>query len=169
MAVNNKTSDPALPDKLQQVERLERTIRAANAQRTLYGGVLAGKLGMHHTDLECLFMITLIDQATPGRLAQETGLTSGAITGVVDRLERAGYIKRERDTGDRRRVFLVPIMERIEEVRAINKKTNAPWLEELAGYSDSELELLLGFAERSLDAAVSATIALRDMAIRSDK
>ncbi|MCL4122381.1 UNVERIFIED_CONTAM: hypothetical protein GTU68_019850, partial [Idotea baltica] len=53
-------------------------------------------------------MITLSENVTPGQLVQATGLTSGAITGVVDRIERAGYIKRERDTNDRRRVFLVP-------------------------------------------------------------
>lgn len=162
MSVNPQSSDAAPRDKQTRVELLERKIREANAQRTLYGGVLAGKLGLHQTDLECLFMITLSENVTPGQLVQATGLTSGAITGVVDRIERAGYIKRERDTNDRRRVFLVPNMERIEEIRAVNKRTNAKWLEELSTYSEDELNFLLDFADRNYEAAVNATVALRD-------
>lgn len=162
MSVNPQTSDVAARGKQARVELLERKFRAANAQRSLYGGVLAGKLGLHHTDLECLFMITLSENVTPGQLVQATGLTSGAITGVVDRIERAGYIKRERDTNDRRRVFLIPNMERVEEIRAINRRTNAAWLDELFTYSEEELNFLLEFADRNYEAAVNATVALRD-------
>ena len=149
-------------DRMARLELLERKIRAANAQRTLYGSVLAGKLGLHQTDLECLFIITLGQDVTPGQLAQATGLTSGAITGVADRIERAGYIKRVRDTSDRRRVFLVPVMNRIEEIREINRRANRTWIEELNRYSEVELKILLDFADRNYEAAVRATIALRD-------
>ncbi|WP_197078315.1 MarR family transcriptional regulator [Hoeflea sp. IMCC20628] len=116
---------------------------------------------MHQTDLECLFIITLGENVTPGRLADVTGLTSGAITGVVDRIERAGYIKRTRDPNDRRRLFLEPVAERIEEIRAINRRAYRPWMDELARYLDSDLDLLLDFADRNYQAAVNATIALR--------
>lgn len=161
MPVKNERTGREEPDRTARIALLERKIRAANAQRTLYGGVLASKLGMRQTDLECLFIITLGEDVTPGQLAQETGLTTGAITGVVDRIERAGYIRRERDTSDRRRILLVPVMERIEEIRAINRRTNRPWMEELARYSEGELDVLLDFAERNYQAAVRATKALR--------
>ncbi len=161
MSVKNEKPGDTDADRMARLELLERRIRAANAQRTLYGGVLASKLGLHHTDLECLFIITLGEDVTPGQLARETGLTSGAITGVVDRIERAGYIKRVRDTNDRRRVFLVPIIERIEEIRAINRRTNRAWMEELGKYSEADMNVLLDFAERNYQAAVNATIALR--------
>ena len=164
MSVKNEDLSGPSADHLARIEQLERKIRAANAQRTLYGGVLASKLGMHQTDLECLFIITLGDKVTPGKLAQETGLTTGAITGVVDRIERAGYIRRVRDTNDRRRVFLEPVMHRIDEIRAINRRTNRAWIEELGLYSEAELELLLDFADRNYEAAVNATIALRQEA-----
>jgi len=162
MSVKKEESLDLRPDRTARIETLERKIRAANAQRTLYGGVLASKLGLHQTDLECLFIITLGQDVTPGRLARETGLTSGAITGVVDRIERAGYIRRERDTNDRRRVLLAPVMHRIEEIRTINRRINRPWMEELATYSEHDLDVLLDFAERNYQAAVRATIALRD-------
>ncbi|WP_158970857.1 MarR family winged helix-turn-helix transcriptional regulator [Chachezhania sediminis] len=161
MAVKDEAPVPVESGKMARIELLERRIRAANAQRTLYGSVLAGKLAMHQTDLECLFIITLGTDVTPGQLAQETGLTSGAITGVIDRIERAGYIRRVRDTGDRRRVFLEPVWPRIEEIRAINRRANRAWLDELARYSDAELDVLLDFADRNYHAAINATVALR--------
>jgi DNA-binding MarR family transcriptional regulator len=161
MSVKNEDPVDSDRDRMARIEEIERKIRAANAQRTLYGGVLASKLGMHQTDLECLFIITLGDDVTPGQLARETGLTSGAITGVVDRIERAGYIRRERDTKDRRRVFLVPVRRRIEEIRSINRRANSAWMEELAGYSEKDLDVLLDFAERNYQAALRATISLR--------
>ncbi|MCY0096961.1 MarR family winged helix-turn-helix transcriptional regulator [Hoeflea ulvae] len=161
MSVKQQKTAPPAPGIDDRITQLERKIRAASAQRTLYSGVLASKLGMHQTDLECLFIITLGENVTPGQLASETGLTTGAITGVVDRIERAGYIRRQRDPADRRRLFLEPVPERIEEIRAINRRAYKPWMEELARYSEAELEILLDFADRNYQAAVQATIALR--------
>ena len=161
MSVKEETFPAGDGDRTGDVARLERTIRAASAQRTLYGGVLAQRLGLRQTDLECLFIVTLGERVTPGRLAQETGLTSGAITGVVDRIERAGYVVRRRDPDDRRRVFLDPVPARVKEIREINARAFQPWMEDLARYSRAELDLLLDFAERNYQAAVSATIALR--------
>lgn len=150
------------PSKAERIAELERKIRAASAQRTLYSAVLANRLKMHQTDLECLFIITLGQNVTPGRLAVETGLTTGAITGVVDRLQRAGYIQRKRDPGDRRRLFLEPVPHRIEQIRTINRRAFNPWMEELGRYSDAELDLLLDFSDRNYLAAVNATVALRE-------
>jgi DNA-binding MarR family transcriptional regulator len=117
---------------------------------------------MHQTDLECLFIITLGQNVTPGQLAVETGLTTGAITGVVDRLQRAGYIGRKPDPDDRRRVFLEPVPHRIEHIRTINRRAYNPWIEELGRYSEAELDLLLDFSDRNYLAAVNATVALRE-------
>jgi len=62
----------------------------------------AGRIGINPTDLNCLNILSLAGQLTPGQLAQATGLTTASITGVADRLEAAGYVRRERDTADRR-------------------------------------------------------------------
>ena len=59
-------------------------------------------------------------------------------------------------------MFLVPVMERVEEIRAINRRINRPWMEELGRYSEEELAVLLDFAERNYQAAIRATVALRD-------
>lgn len=72
----------------------------------------ADRLGLHSTDWACVLLLNeaLPEPLTAGGLAELTGLTTGAVTGVVDRLEKAGYVRRERDPGDRRRVtvHLVP-------------------------------------------------------------
>jgi DNA-binding MarR family transcriptional regulator len=162
MPVKQQSLGEVSPSKAERIADLERKIRAASAQRTLYSSVLASKLRMHQTDLECLFVITLGQNVTPGQLAVETGLTTGAITGVVDRLQRAGYIKRRRDPRDRRRLFLEPVSHRIEQIRTINRRAFNPWMEELGRYSEAELDLLLDFSDRNYLAAVNATVALRE-------
>ena len=64
------------------------------------------KLGVNATDLRCLDIIQRLDGVTAGELAREAGLTTGAVTSVIDRLERAGYAKREADPNDRRKVLV---------------------------------------------------------------
>ena len=161
--MNVKTPNPAQAEeaRTRQLALLDQTMRAAGAQRILYSALLASKLGLRQTDLECLFIITLGEDVTPGRLAEETGLTTGAITGVVDRIEKRGYIKRVRDPSDRRRIFLQPVAKRISEIRAANRQMHDLWMRELVKYSDGELELLLDFAKNNYRSAVAATIALQ--------
>jgi hypothetical protein len=82
--------------------------RSLGSASSMLSHACAEHLGLHATDWEC---VTLIEQAFPtritaGRLAELTGLTTGAITGVIDRLEAAGFVRRARDPEDRRRVVL---------------------------------------------------------------
>ena len=168
MSVKPEIGHGSAPDRRADIAKLEQMIRAGSAQRTLYSGVLAQRLGLRQTDLECLFIVTLGENVTPGELARETGLTTGAITGVVDRIEKAGYLVRRRDPNDRRRIILEPVMPRIKAIREINARAFQPWMDGLARYSDTELALLLDFAERNYEAAVNATVALRESNNRED-
>lgn len=65
-------------------------------------------VGVNPTDLGALCLLLLHGPAPAGRLAELTGLTTGAITGVVDRLEKGGFVHRELDAADRRKVIVVP-------------------------------------------------------------
>jgi len=69
------------------------------------------RLGLGGTDARFLALLEIYGSLTPGRLAGLTGLTTGSATGVIDRLERAGFVGRERDGMDRRKVRVVPIPE----------------------------------------------------------
>jgi DNA-binding MarR family transcriptional regulator len=77
---------------------------------------VATSLGMNPTDLRCLELLAREPEATPSRLAELLGLTTGAVTGILDRLERTGFVRREADPADRRRVFVRPEPARMAEI-----------------------------------------------------
>ena len=113
---------------------------------------LADYLGVNPTDLRCLELVIADPGLTPGRLAELAGLTSGAVTGVVDRLERAGYVVRRPDPADRRSVTLAPVPARAAEVAAAVAPLAAEIEALLQAGSASEREAI----ERFLDAAARA-------------
>ncbi len=86
----------------------------------LLHAAIAERLGLNATDFKCAdLMLSQCEACTPGRLAELTGLSTGAITGVIDRLEDAGLLVRAHDPGDRRRVLLRLTHARASEVRAL--------------------------------------------------
>jgi DNA-binding MarR family transcriptional regulator len=93
-------------------EELRDTIREIatrlGAEAALHEHAASQRLGLGGTDSRFLALLSLHGPLTPGRLAALTGLTTGSVTGVIDRLERAGFVRRERDATDRRRVRVVP-------------------------------------------------------------
>src|SRR5438270_12274900 len=90
--------------KRELVDELIREFRISGNQDSAFDNLAAGRLGVNDTDLHCLNIVENSGGLTAGDLAAQSGLTSGAVTGVIDRLERAGYVRRVSDPGDRRRV-----------------------------------------------------------------
>ena len=88
------------------VAELISEFRVAGNQDSAFDNLAADRLGLNRTDLHCINIIENSGGLTAGRLAAESGLTTGAVTGVIDRLERAGYARRVSDPADRRRVKL---------------------------------------------------------------
>jgi DNA-binding MarR family transcriptional regulator len=128
---------------------LDRETRIISAQSVLLSQAAAERLGLNSTDMECLDLLNLNGPLPAGRLAELTGLTTGAITGVVDRLERAGYVRREADPRDRRRVIVRPILERQAEAAPIFEPLARAMDELYASYSDDQLAVILDFAARA--------------------
>lgn len=87
-------------------------------------------LGINRTDGRCLDIVDQHGQLTAGALARESGLSTGAVTTLLDRLERAGYVRRVRDTGDRRRV----LVELTDRARARAWEVWGPMAEEAGSY-----------------------------------
>jgi DNA-binding MarR family transcriptional regulator len=109
----------------------------------------ADKIGINATDLNCLNILSFSGSMTAGDLAKATGLTTASITGVVDRLEAAGFVTRERDASDRRRVVVSIVLEKaIREVASTFAPMVADWQELAARYSDDELRLIVGFYDQ---------------------
>jgi DNA-binding MarR family transcriptional regulator len=157
------------PGRAALLAALNAAMRKASAQGVLYSATVAARLGLASSDLECLDIILLAGPVTAGRLAAATGLTTGAITGVVDRLEKAGFVRRERDDSDRRKVFIAPVPERMMEIGRFYQLMQRAMEKQAASYTDAELRLLLRYATESYHSILIATTELKEMMEASPK
>jgi DNA-binding MarR family transcriptional regulator len=139
---------------------LEAALRDVSGMGVLHSQVIAERLGINSTDLECLGVI-MRGPATAGALAQATGLTTGAITGVIDRLERAGFARRAQDASDRRKVLVSCTPAMVEKAAPLFAPMRRASLAVLSRYRDDELALILDFLTRSHDTAVEVVASLR--------
>jgi DNA-binding transcriptional ArsR family regulator len=118
----------------------------------LLGQVSAERIGVNVTDLNCLNIVALTGPMTAGELARATGLTTASITGVLDRLEEGGFVRRERDPKDRRRVIVnLKPGPGLQEIGPTFGPLVKAWRAVAASYSDEELRLLLDFQRRFED------------------
>jgi DNA-binding MarR family transcriptional regulator len=145
------------------MEQLEHAVRRSSALGVLFGQTVASRVGISSSDLECLDFLNLEGRVTAGRLAELTGLTTGAITGVVDRLEKAGLVRRERDESDRRKVFIATVPENIARVGKYYQHMQGAVLKDWESYSDPELRLLLRFMTQSCKTMLAANAELKAM------
>jgi DNA-binding MarR family transcriptional regulator len=111
----------------------------------------AARLGVNRTDLRCLGILANRGPMTAGDLATATGLTRGAFTVALDRLERAGYARRVRDAADRRRVLVELTAAARRSIEEIWGPLGREGQAVLAGYTTKELRLLLDFLRRATD------------------
>jgi DNA-binding MarR family transcriptional regulator len=145
------------------MEELEHAMRRSSAQGVMFGQSVANRVGLSNSDMECLDFVILEGRVTAGRLAEVTGLTTGAITGVVDRLEKAGLVRRERDDNDRRKVFIAPVPENTAKIGKFYEHLQRAMLKVWDTYSDAELRLLLRFATQGYETMLAATEELKAM------
>ena len=121
-------------------------LRRAGAVMQLLGAASADRIGINVTDLNCLNLLALRGQLTAGELAKATGLTTASITGVLDRLEEAGFVRRERDAHDRRRVVVhLDATRGLRDVAPVSAPVVEAWRAVAAQYTDEQLTLILGF------------------------
>ncbi len=121
-------------------------IRKTGSLMQLMGQIAADRIGINATDLNCLNILSFSGQMTSGELARATGLTTASITGVVDRLEQAGFVYRERDVQDRRRVVVHLAVEKaLGTVAPVFGPMVAAWQRLADRYTDEELRLIVGF------------------------
>jgi DNA-binding MarR family transcriptional regulator len=151
------------------LQELEEAMRRSSAQGVLFGQTVANVAGISGSDLECLDFLNLEGRVTAGRLAEVTGLTTGAITGVVDRLEKAGFVRRERDETDRRKVFIVTVPENVAKIGQFYVPMQQAMHKLWSTYSDGELQLLLRFASQGYKSVLEATEALKGLIDAKEK
>jgi DNA-binding MarR family transcriptional regulator len=145
------------------VEELEHAVRRSSAQGAVFSQAVADRAGISSSDLECLDFLNLEGRVTAGRLAEVTGLTTGAITGVVDRLEKAGFVRRERDANDRRKVFIATIPENVAKIGRFYEHMQRAILKDWESLTDAELRLLVRFTTQGYKTMLAATEELKSM------
>ena len=127
------------------LEQLGHEVRANQRATAIVDDATDALLGVNRTDGRCLDLLEQRGQMSAGELARESGLTTGAITAVIDRLERAGYAKRVADPGDRRRVLIEPTA----KAREMSRELFEPLIEMvepyMARYSNADLQMLIDF------------------------
>jgi DNA-binding MarR family transcriptional regulator len=124
-----------------------------STETILFHQALADVLDFHITDHRCMHFLHSYGAMPAGRLAELTGLTTAAVTGIIDRLEEAGYVRRVNDPNDRRRTIVEPV--RNKKLEKMLGAIFTPFHEKmdtlLSSYSDSELAFLLEVITKSIE------------------
>lgn len=134
-------------NRTQIVQELDLQLRTFTTSAVLAANSIAQKVGMGMNELKCAEFLVRIGPMSAGKLAEMAGLTTGAITGIVDRLEKAGWAKRVADPNDRRRVIIHPGPQETETVDGLYNAYMDSLTNLLADYSDDELVLMTEFID----------------------
>ena len=139
--------------------------REISTETIMFHQAVADILGLHITDHKCLDLIHHFGAMPAGRLAELTGLTTGAVTGIIDRLEEAGYVRRTDDPNDRRRIIVEPSKNKKWErkIEAIFIPLHERMHKLLSSYSESELAFLLDVLTKTLDQSHQELMKLRGL------
>lgn len=135
-----------------RVSSVVRALRRVNFQGSIFGQSVAIRLGLSESDIDALEMLLDTGAASAGKLAELLGMTTGAITRVIDRLEQAGYVRRVPDPADRRRVIVEPVPERAVTVEAMFASLEQAAATEADRYSPDQLAAISDFLARMADA-----------------
>ena len=135
------------------------SLRELGRQLSLLNHRVSARLDLKDVDLECLDLIAVHGPLSPSALARRAGLHPATVTGILDRLERGGWITRDRDPGatDRRAVTVHGRRERNAEVLSLYSGMNASIDQICSGYNEAELEVLADFLRRTTSAGQAAT------------
>ncbi|SCL16323.1 DNA-binding transcriptional regulator, MarR family [Micromonospora rhizosphaerae] len=144
--------------------RVKDAMRELSNQLGLLNHHVGVRLSLRDVDLDCLDLIARHGPISPGALARRAGLHPATVTGILDRLQRGGWIVRERDpaAADRRSVTVRALRERNAEVYRLYAGMNASMDEICAGYDASQLELIADFLHRAGEAGRRAADELAD-------
>lgn len=143
------TRRPALVAALDRQTRVQILRTVTNMQ------VIATRAGINMIDMQCLSLLTLEGPSTPSQIAATMAIgKGGAVTAMIDRLEKAGYLRRTRDPHDRRKVLVEAILDGPPFRRLVElfQPAAAAFTGVLADYTDEQLELLVEYTERGNEA-----------------
>jgi DNA-binding MarR family transcriptional regulator len=147
----------------ENIDSVLRSLRRVNFERSFFGQTVAIRFGLSESDVDALELLIDTGSATAGRLSDVMGLTTGAVTRVIDRLEQAGYVRRVPDPADRRRVIVEVVPEKIAAVEETMGRVDDKGAEEIGRYSEAELAVITDFLTRMEAITRTEAAALRDV------
>jgi DNA-binding MarR family transcriptional regulator len=136
---------------------IKESLRELSIQLSLLNHHVSAHLELNDVDLDCLDLINRHGPLSPSALARRAGLHPATITGILDRLERGGWVARDRGQADRRAVVIRALRDRNAELIRLYAGMNASMDQICDGYTGTELELLAGFLGRTATAGRTAT------------
>ena len=142
-----KTDLSRVPPPITTADRVVLEIRKFIAAAIFFNTQAAEKAGLGLTDMQMLHMLQLYGPSTPSRLGKWTGLSSGGITVALDRLEKAGYVRREPNPEDRRSLLIMLIPARLRKVAAMYEGVENETRRLLATLPEGDLEAVVRFFE----------------------
>lgn len=145
------------PRKDELALRVMELSRELSTAGIVFHQAIAQHLGLNITDHKCLDLIARHENVVPGDLAEWTGLTTGAVTAIIDRLESAGFVTRGPHPDDGRKVVIVPAQERLKDVCQLFEPMAKRMLELLMSYDRDQLETLVTYTLAAKEVMRSAT------------
>ena len=136
-----------MPEPATTADRIVVEIRKFLAAGIFFNAQAAESVGMSLTDMQMLHMLQLYGPATPGKLAASTGLSSGGVTVALDRLERAGFIRREPNPADRRSLFIKLVPAKLRKLAGRYEEVERETRRLLATLPERDLEAVVRFFE----------------------
>jgi DNA-binding MarR family transcriptional regulator len=141
---------------------IKRSLRDLSNQISLLNHQVSGRVDLKDVDLDCLDLIAQHGPLTPSTIARRAGLHPATMTGILDRLERGGWVTRERDADDRRAVLVRSLPGRTREIFSLYAGMDRSLDGICAGYDEAQLALIADFLQRATTAGHRATAELAD-------
>jgi DNA-binding MarR family transcriptional regulator len=135
---------------------IKQSLRELNNQLSLLNHHVGARVDLRDVDLDCLDLIARHGPLSPSALARRSGLHPATLTGILDRLERGGWVVRQRDPSDRRAVVVRQVRSRNADLVRPYSGMNTSMDQICATYEEAELEVIVDFLQRTAHAGRSA-------------
>ncbi|ALS00738.1 MarR family transcriptional regulator [Enterococcus silesiacus] len=132
------------------IDQLTTLLRGFGSRSILHQQAIVHSLGIPANDYISIDLLNELGPLTAGELAEKTGLSTGTITALIDRLEKIGYARREKDPNDRRRVIIVPTYDDREEIKKAYQPLDTAMKKLAQDYSEKELEMINQFLTKAV-------------------